>query len=126
FIKASRPILLIHNKLKNIEYVLAQNQTITSCDTYTLSSLENLPRIYLESAEFNHEVNSEEFLTTINKMPFERYQSYTIVWRSKTEIILELNQAKLRIICDSNTVINNDLIKYAERVHEFKKKPIKT
>lgn len=125
FVNASRPTIIIKDMLKNIEYVMANNQAIIARDTYIESVLEGLEIIFINSANFGTEVSSEEFVNLTRKIPIEIYGNYQVIWRSKTEICLRSKKAPLQIIGDNNSVINLDLIKYAELVQAHKKSDIK-
>lgn len=121
FITAAYPEIIIKDMLKNVEYVLAHNQAVISRDTYIQNLLEGLETVYIESVDFLGEVTAEDFKKNIRQISPEIFTHYTVIWHSKTEILLVHKQAKLHIICDSNSILNAELIKYAELIYAQKK-----
>jgi hypothetical protein len=112
------PHLLVRSSRPQVpDYVLCVEGRVFEKSCFSQESVEGLPTLLIEGQDFSTIRSSTEFLDTALKLPIDYFEQYTIVWRSKTEILLYNKEKKIMIIADIHSIHEPMRFSYVERIY---------
>ncbi len=112
------PKVLMQSSLPgNKDYALCTTGQVLEKHYFSQEALQGLPTMILEGVDFETKRLAQEFIDTALRLSNKHFEVYTIVWHSKTEILLHDKEKKIRIISDMNSIHDPDRFTYLEQIY---------
>lgn len=99
------------------DYILCVEGKLFEKSCFSQEATEGLLTVLIEGSDFETVRSSSEFIETVLKLPIDYFERYTIVWRSKTEILLYDKEKKIMIVADMHSIHEPSRFSYVERIY---------
>lgn len=113
-----RPQVCVQSsELGNKNYILCAKGQVLEKQYFSYEALQGVPTITVEGPDFEKEHQAPEFIDTMLRLTNKHFDTYTIIWRSKTEILLFDKEKKITIFADIYSIHEQDRFAYIERIY---------
>jgi hypothetical protein len=113
-----RPQVCIQSsQLGKKTYILCAKGKILDKQYFSYEALQGVPSVTLEGPDFEKEQKTKEFIDTMVQLTNKHFDTYNILWRSKTEILLFNKEKKITIFADIYSIHEQDRFAYIERIY---------
>lgn len=122
FVRSYEPILKVkYKKETNLEDIFTQDGQLIEKSFFKDIYIESLNVIQIEGSKQSIEECFGEFSSCFLKINHNLFEFYEVIWRNKTEIILQSKQFKnFYIIADTENLHDNQRFIYAEKIFKSK------
>ncbi len=113
-----RPLVLIQSSsVGNKDYVLCETGYVLEKHYFNSSALHGVPTFIIEGSDFETKRVLPECIDTALRLTNKHYETYIIVWHTKTTIMLHDKEKKITIVADINSIHDQDRFTFVERIY---------
>ncbi len=113
-----RPRVLVQSShVGNKDYVLCETGYTLEKYHFAPAALQGVPTFIVEGTDFEAKRIVPECIDTALRLTNKHYETYTIVWQTKTTILLHDKEKKITILADINSIHDHDRFTYVERIY---------
>lgn len=104
------------------DYILCQDGPMLEKQYFTAAALEGVPTLILEGSDFEAMCRAPELIETALRLTNTHFDGYTIIWKSKTQILLFDKEKNIMIIADMHSIHELERFDYVARIYAQEEK----
>lgn len=99
------------------EQVLCKQGNVVEKKFFNELVTQGIQTLVIDGKEYNHKIADKDLIACMLELRRSVFDEYTIVWKSKVEIILQSRTEPLTIIADTATVHDGERFGYVDRIY---------